>query len=91
MRVVDVIDERVQRPDPLCQPALDAGPLPSREYPRHQVQRERPVAALAVGSGHLEGDALLHEDRVAPAACFQQGLRPQPLQRVDQRSDMRLR
>ena len=77
--VIDVVDERVQRPDPLCEPALDRRPLGRGQHPRHQVQRPRPVAALAVGSGHLERDPLLHEDRVAPLPGGRERLRSQAL------------
>ena len=46
--VVDVVDEAVQRADPLGQAALDRRPLRRRDHPRHEVQRERPVADRAV-------------------------------------------
>jgi hypothetical protein len=65
---VDVLEERVQRPDPLYQAALDQLPLVGRDDPRHQVERERPVDARAVGARDLEGDPLLGEDLVAAAA-----------------------
>ena len=65
-RVVDVVDEGVERADALREAALDRDPLLGRDDPRHQVERERTVLG-AVLAGQLEGDALLHEDRVAPA------------------------
>ena len=43
-RVVDVIDERVQRADALCEAALDRAPFLAVEHARHEVQRKRPVA-----------------------------------------------
>jgi hypothetical protein len=66
-RVVDVVDERVERADPLGEPALDAAPLLAGDDPRHEVERERPVAHGSVGvrPAGVERDPLLHEDRVA--------------------------
>ena len=40
-RVVDVVDERVQRADPLRQAALDHGPLRGGQDARDQIERER--------------------------------------------------
>ena len=65
-RVVDVVDEGVERADALRQAALDRDPLVGRDDPRDEVQREGAVLG-AVLAGQLEGDALLHEDGVAPA------------------------
>ncbi len=84
MRVVDVVDERVERPDPLSEPALDHGPLRCRQHSRDQIERERTVAAHPVGARDLERDPLLHEDRVAPAPRLEQRVRPEPLQRRDE-------
>ena len=63
--VVDVVDELVQRADPLREPAFDRPPLSAGDDPRDEVERERPVDHLAVGAGQIEGDPLAHEDRVA--------------------------
>ena len=63
--VVDVVDELVERADPLREPAFDRPPLGARDDPRDEVERERPVHHLAVGAGQIEGDPLAHEDRVA--------------------------
>ena len=69
LAVVDVLDEAVERAHALRQPALDDRPLVGRQDARHEVERERPVAAgAAVGPGGVEGDALLDEDGVAPLA-----------------------
>ena len=66
--VVDVVDEVVQRGDPLDQAPLDDRPFVSRDEPRDEVERERPVAhRLAVGP-RLVGDPLGDERRVAPPA-----------------------
>ena len=84
--VVDVVDEAVERPDPLREPALDRAPLVHGEDPRHEVERERAVdRGVAVGAADLEGDALAHEDRVAPMAGLDQALVPERLERGGQR------
>ena len=84
--VVDVVDEAVQCPDPLREPALDRAPLVDRQDPRHEVERERAVdGGVAVGAPDLEGDALAHEDRVAPVAGLDEPLVPERLQRSGQR------
>ena len=78
-RVVDVVDERVQRADALGQAALDRAPLVRRDDPRDEVERERAVAHRAVGvrSPRIERDALLHEDGVAHAAGVRERLGPE--------------
>ena len=91
MRVVDVVDERVQRADPLRQAALDHRPFGRGQDARDQVERERPVAARAVGARDLERDALLHEDRIAPAPSREQRVGPQAQERRDERGGMRAR
>ena len=66
--VVDVVDERVQRPQALGEAALDRLPLGRRDDPRHEVEREGALlVARAVGVGDRERDPLLAEDLVAPA------------------------
>ncbi len=77
--VVDVLDEQVQRPHALGQAALDRAPLVGRQDARHQVERERPVARLALGGRGVEGDALLDEDRVAALSRGPQAVAPQAL------------
>jgi len=85
--VVDVVDERVERPDALGEAALDRRPLAGRDDPRHEVERERAVADRSVGvrAGGIERDALLREDRVASAAGLRERLWPERLQRIDER------
>jgi hypothetical protein len=87
--VVDVVDEGIERADPLSQTALDHGPLIRGQDAGHQVERERAVTAGAIVGVDLEGDALLHEDGVAALARGGQRLRPQPLQRGDQALNVR--
>jgi hypothetical protein len=68
--VVDVVDEAVERADPLGQSALDLGPLGGGDDARDEVERERAVAhrPVEVRTAGVERDPLLHEDRVAAAA-----------------------
>ena len=84
--VVDVVDEAVQRADPLREPALYRAPLVDGQDPRHQVERERAVdRGVTVGAADLEGDPLAHEDRVAPPAGLDQAFVPERLERGGQR------
>ncbi len=91
MCVVDVVDERVQRPNPLRQAPFDVRPLRSREHARHEVHRPGPVAMPAVRAGDLEGDALLHEDRVATQPDLLEARRSQSFQRGQKARGMRER
>ena len=91
VRVVDVVDERVQRPDPLRQAALDDRPLGAGQHPRHEVQRPGTVTTLAIGARHLERDPLLHEDRVAALAGGAERLRTEAIERGHQRPRVRQR
>ena len=43
--VVDVVEERVERPDALEQPALQHGPFVGADDPRDQVERDQPFGA----------------------------------------------
>ena len=55
--VVDVVEERVQRPRPLLHPALELAPLRLGEDAGHHVEGDQPlgVAALAVdGEGYAD-------------------------------------
>ena len=85
--VVDVVDERVQRADPLGEAALDLRPLVAGDHPRDEVERERPVAhrSVDVRTAGVERDALLHEDRVAPPAGVGELLAAELGERVGQR------
>jgi len=89
-RVVDVVDELVQRADPLRQPALDRVPLGGGDDPRDEVERERPVLHRA-GAAGVERDALLHEDRVAPLAGGDERLGAELAQRAHERARVRAR
>ena len=88
-RVVGVVDEGVQRADPLGQAALDGAPVRGRDDPGTEVHGEWAVAR-AVLAGQLERDALAQEDRVAPAPGLDQPVRPEALQRGDELGRVRL-
>jgi hypothetical protein len=84
--VVDVLDERVERAHSLGEAALDDPPLVRGQDARNQVERERPVSGWpSVGTGRVEGDALLDEDRVAALARGPEPLAPEALQRARER------
>ena len=68
LAVVDVVEERVERLDPLLEAALDRLPLGRRDDPGDEVERERAVARAAIGAGDLEGHSALGKDPVAAAA-----------------------
>ena len=68
VRVIDVVDERIERADALGQAALDHRPFRARQYARHEVHRPGPIPSRAVVAGDLERDPLLHEDGVASPA-----------------------
>src|ERR1019366_637325 len=70
--VVDVVDEVVERADALGQAALDVAPFLAAEHAWHEVERKWPFVRRAAAAAGLEGDALLHEDRVAPTARLDQ-------------------
>jgi hypothetical protein len=83
--VVDVIDEVVQRADPLGQAALYVSPFLTADHPRHEVQWEGTFVGGAAAAAGLKRDALLHEDRIAPAARLDQPLGAQAPELVDER------
>ena len=83
--VVDVVDEVVQGTDPLGQAALDVPPFRTTQHPRHEIQREGPFVGGPTAPTGLEGDPLLHEDRIAPPASLDQALRSEPAELPNQR------
>ena len=64
--VVDVMDEQVERMEPLLQAGLDLGPLALADHPRHQVEGPDPLGALLVGVD-VEGDPLAEEGGIGGA------------------------
>jgi hypothetical protein len=89
--VVDVVDELVERADPLGEPAFDRRPFGARDDPRDEVERKRAVHHLAVGAGQIEGDPLAHEDRVAQRPGGDEVLRAKTLEFGDERLGIRAR
>jgi hypothetical protein len=89
MRVIDVVNERVERSDALGEAALDCGPLRGGQHSRNQVEREGTIATLAVGADDLEGDPLLDKDRVAALSRSLQRIGSEAPQRCDQRRRVR--
>ena len=69
--VVHVVDEMIQRADPLGEPALDLTPFLAAEHARDQIEWKRAFVREPALAARLERDALLHEHRVAPAARLQ--------------------
>ena len=84
-RVVDVVDEVVQRADPLGEAALDALPFLAVEHTRDEIQRERAVVGGAVPAAGLERDPLLHEDRIPSSPGLDQARRAELGERLDER------
>ena len=50
LAVVDVVEEAVQRRDPLAQPPLQLAPLVRRDDARDQVERDQPLGAASAAS-----------------------------------------
>src|SRR6267142_45122 len=64
--LVDVVDEEVQGPHALDEPGLDLVPLPGRNDPGHEVEREDALDAVLLAI-HGEGDALVHQRELLQA------------------------
>ena len=83
--VVHVVNEPVERRDPLHQPLLHAGPFVRRNDPGDQIKRDEPLVAgtaFVLGAIHRKGDANAPEDhlRLGPAGLHDiRGLFAQPL------------
>ena len=58
--VIHIVDEQIQRPDPLLQPALNPRPLRGRYDSRHQIEWENPFRTLFVPID-IEGDPQLQK------------------------------
>ena len=70
--VIDIVNEEVQRPHALPQPALDAVPLVGRDQPGDRVEWHDPLRA-PTATVHRERDPLLPHQRFrqsAPAFQF---------------------
>ncbi|MNT40131.1 hypothetical protein D3C72_1764250 [compost metagenome] len=83
--MVNVVDEAVERRDPLHQALLHAGPFVRRDDARDQVKRNQPLVActaLVLGAIDGKGDAHAPEDHLGfgPAGLHHvRGLFAQPL------------
>jgi hypothetical protein len=76
--VVDVVDEAVERGDPLAQAPLHLAPFVRRDHARDQVEGNQPLGALAVlvlGAVDGEGDADAAEDHLGLFAARHHDLR----------------
>ena len=67
--VVDVVQEEVERTDPLDQAALDVGPFVLRDDARDQVEREDPLEAFLLAVDR-EADPLVEEREVDAVPPF---------------------
>ena len=79
--MVDVVEEEVERGDPLDQAGLDLLPLARRDDARERVEREDPLRALVVAVDR-EGDALLEEQQFEAAELLVEFLVPEHGQHV---------
>ena len=82
---VEVVEEPVERGDPLHQPLLEVGPLVGRDDARHEVHREGALDALALAVDG-EGDAGLAEGGVAHPLPLGQLVRREAAEAVDSAS-----
>ena len=62
--VVDVVQEKIQRDDPLREPGLEVLPFARGNHPRDGIERKDPLRALVVAVD-VEGDALPQKMLVA--------------------------
>ena len=62
--VVDVVEEEIQRGDPLSQPALDLFPFRRGDNPGQQIVRKNPLRAF-VASVNRECNSLVEERLVS--------------------------
>ena len=88
--VVDVVDEQVQGPDPLLQPALDPVPLVGGDQPGDRVERDDPLDPL-VAAVDGEGDPLMPHHQVGRPVAALQLVGPELAEPVVQRRVVRAR
>ena len=74
LAVVDVVQERVDRPHPLLDAPLEPGPFPGRDDARDDVERDEPLVAL-LAAVDVEGDAGAPEQRLGIGRLLQQPAR----------------
>ena len=81
--VVDVVDEVVERPQPLGEPALDDAPLVAVDQARDDVERPGPVDVLTVG---VDGERDPHREdlEIGHPLAFAHLVEPDAVQQLDQ-------
>ena len=88
--VVDVVDEQVQRADPLLEAALDPVPFGGRDDPRDDVERKDPLGAGAVAVD-VERDPHVQQRALGRLLAAQQLAVRHRLDQLDQRPGGRSR
>ena len=86
--VVDVVEEEVQRDDPLGQAGFQMLPLGRRDHPRHGIERENPLGPAVVVID-VEGHPLPQEMLVAGGATGIEVVRGQTRKTFEQGPVMR--
>jgi hypothetical protein len=71
--VVDVVDEGVERPHPLLEAGLEAGPFLRGKHPGHDVEGDQPFGAFLLAV-HRKGDADPVEEGIRLGALLRQAL-----------------
>ena len=88
--VIDVVDEQVQRADPLFEAPLDPVPLGRRDDPRDEIEGKDPLGAGAVAV-HVERDSHVQERTFGGLLPPQQLAIDHRLDELDQRPGSRPR
>ena len=86
--MVDVVDEQVQRPDPLLEPALEPVPLVAGDQPRDRVERDDPLDPL-VAAVDRERDPLVPHHQVGHLVTALQLRGPERVEAVAERRVVR--
>ena len=71
--MINVVDEGIQRPNPLLEARLEPGPLLRRQHPRHDVEGDQPLGAFLL-TVDRKGDADPVEQRIGLGALLGQPL-----------------
>ncbi len=72
--VVDVVNEGIERPDPLFQTALETNPFLERQHAGHDVERDQPLRTLFL-SVNRESDADPVEQGIGLGALLREPIR----------------
>jgi hypothetical protein len=84
LAVIDVVDEQVQRADPLFEAKLDPCPFGGRHDPRNEVEGKNPLGAGAVAVD-VEGDPHVQQRPLGRALAAQQLAVGHRVDQLDQR------